>query len=119
MSEGNVSKKIRISKILKQLEKGRVSFICHAAERIFHKKEDTAFVCDGVATFKEFKKIIPEYMHDVCIGNNITLWTKGKTLPKYLRKSRRNDPADVFRIKLLKWIIEEFGDQKLKFRFSE
>lgn len=113
---GETAFPIKLSKLLKKMEKKpKLEFICHAAEKIFHKKmQVTGFSAVTSQTFSEFKRLFPQHIKKTQNSCALMYWTKN--LPKHLDPSVLDDRQ--FRMEFLKWAIEKYGDQEIIFHFE-
>lgn len=118
--EGIIKLPIRLSKLLKRLQKNNnVHYICHAANKIFKKKTGIkSYRALPDQTFVEFKRILPNYIRKRPNSLSLAHWTKN--LPTHLKEQGSlPDDARQFRIEFLTWVIQKYGDMELMFHFTK
>lgn len=108
---------IKISKLLKRFKKKpELEFICHAAEQIFKKKTGNAHsLAVSMSTHRELHRIVPDYIiENPGRCSILTEWTRD--LPLNLAHLKYANDRE-FRIEFLTFVLEQVGDEKIKFEF--
>lgn len=109
--------KIKLSEILRTINRGDDIYICHAIRAILLRRSDIRSILwvNPNNVFNAMHNIMPEVFSRSEYANcTVVDWINLNKVPNHLRiKGYRNLRTDEYRIELLRWMISKVGDQTL------